>query len=196
MSGRTVLAGVLAGIALFVWGAVSHMVLGLDEKVIRNLPNEEATVAAMSEGMREPGLYFFPGMSLATKTGTKAEMDAANKEWMQAYATRPHGLVIYSPPTGPLSFGRLMSIELVTDILVGLLAALMLGMATPASFGARFVFVALMGLLSWLAIDVPYWNWYGFPTSFTIVDLVDQVGGFVLAGLVLAAMVKPRVRTA
>ena len=196
MSSRNLLAGVLAGISLFLWGAVSHMVLGIDEKIIRNLPGEQATVALMSENIHEAGLYFFPGMSPATSSGTKAEKDAANQAWMQAYATSPHGLVIFSPPTGPLNFARLMGIELATDILVGLLAALLLGMATPVSFGARFAFVALLGLLSWLAIDVPYWNWYGFPTRFTVVDLVDQVAGFICAGLVLAAMVKPRARAA
>jgi len=54
------------------------------------------------------------------------------------------------------------------------------------------LFVTLLGLSAWVAIAIPYWNWYGFPTDFTMGKGIEQVLGFFLAGLVLAAIVKPR----
>ncbi len=38
---------------------------------------------------------------------------------------------------------------------------------------------------------IPYWNWFGFPTDFIAAEAIDQVLGRFLAGLVLAAIVKP-----
>ena len=37
-----------------------------------------------------------------------------------------------------------------------------------------------------LDVDVSYWNWYGFPVSYTIAQLVDHGIGYLLAGFVLA----------
>jgi hypothetical protein len=48
-----------------------------------------------------------------------------------------------------------------------------------------------MGLFGFLSILVSYWNWYGFPTDFTIGAVLDEVIGWFLAGLVLAAIVRP-----
>jgi hypothetical protein len=53
------------------------------------------------------------------------------------------------------------------------------------------LFVALLGVLPFLMVNFPYWNWYGFPIDFTLTELADKFIGFCLAGLVLAAMVKP-----
>ncbi len=77
-------------------------------------------------------------------------------------------------------------------LLAVLVAAFLLSQAlgTLTSFGSRVLFVTLIGLVPFLALSASYWNWYGFPTGFTFAELVDQVGGFGLAGLVLAALVK------
>jgi hypothetical protein len=32
---------------------------------------------------------------------------------------------------------------------------------------------------------VPYWNWYGYPTDFTLAQIVENTVGWFLAGLVL-----------
>ena len=46
--------------------------------------------------------------------------------------------------------------------------------------------VAAAALFSWLSVMVPYWNWYRFPTSFTVAGLIEQVVGWLLAGAVMA----------
>ena len=48
-----------------------------------------------------------------------------------------------------------------------------------------------MGLLPFFMVNFPYWNWYGFPTHFTLMELVDKLITLFVAGLVLAAIVKP-----
>ena len=58
---KILLSGFAGGFVLFIWGAVSHMALGLGESQLKDLGEKVATViAAMKENMKEPGLYLFP----------------------------------------------------------------------------------------------------------------------------------------
>ena len=50
MTKRILLAGVLGGLALFVWGALSHMVLGLGSVGMAYLPQQQLVMQAMSCG--------------------------------------------------------------------------------------------------------------------------------------------------
>ena len=56
------------------------------------------------------------------------------------------------------------------------------------AFGfAKRVFIATaLGAFSWLTVSVPYWNWYLFPTDFTVGSLLEQVIGWMLAGVAMA----------
>jgi hypothetical protein len=55
----------------------------------------------------------------------------------------------------------------------------------------RVLLVALMGLFGFVSISISYWNWYGFPTDFTVAEAITEVVGWLLAGLVMAAIVRP-----
>jgi hypothetical protein len=59
-------------------------------------------------------------------------------------------------------------------------------------YGARAFTVMAFGLVAWLAVSVSEWIWYGFTTPFLIADLVDQLGGWLLAGFGMAALLKPK----
>ena len=59
------------------------------------------------------------------------------------------------------------------------------------SYGRRLALVAIFGLAAWLSIEVSYWNWYGFPANYALAQLIDQVGGFLVAGLLVAKIVRP-----
>jgi hypothetical protein len=52
--------------------------------------------------------------------------------------------------------------------------------------GRRVLIAGALGLFSWLAISLPYWNWYLFPTQFTLGTLLEQVIGWLLAGAAIA----------
>jgi hypothetical protein len=48
-----------------------------------------------------------------------------------------------------------------------------------------------MGIFGFVSVLVSYWNWYGFPTDFTIAAALDEIIGWFLGGLVLAAIIRP-----
>ena len=183
---KTLLAGVLGGAVAFVWSAIAHMnpVTGhlglstLDEK-------EETVLAALKSNVQQPGMYFFPGMDM-TKQMTKEQQDA----WTAKYKAGPTGLLLYHPGgEDPMSAKQLV-IEFLSTALCGLIAAHLLA-ATVGSFACRAGKVALLGVFTWLAISISQWNWYGFPFSLIALDAIDQVIGWLLAGFVMAKMIKP-----
>ena len=61
---RILVAGVLGGIAMYVWTSIAHMALPLREAGINEIPNESVVLIAMQSSIGEktgPGLYVFPG---------------------------------------------------------------------------------------------------------------------------------------
>ncbi|HKZ53733.1 MAG TPA: hypothetical protein VJ085_10695 [Candidatus Acidoferrales bacterium] len=184
MAKRIVLGGLAGGVVLFVWGAISHMVLPLGEVGIKVMPNEQPVIAAMRENLREPGFYFFPG-------GGHDMTPEQQQAWAEEYQRGPNGILIYHP-TGsePLSPTQLLT-ELLANIAAALVVAFLLGQAAGAlaGYGAKVLFVALLGLLPGLDVDVSYWNWYGFPGDYTLAVIADHVIGWLVVGLVLAAII-------
>src|SRR5262249_44749711 len=161
MTKRVILGGIVAGIAMFVWGSVSHMVLPLGEAGIKNLPNEEVVTRSLTENIKEPGFYFFPGPSQKT---TKEESQA----WEEKYRRGPVGIMIYHPNgRDPITF-RLLAIEALSDIICAWIAAFILAktLGNVNTLLGKALLVSLIGLSASVAIDLSYWNWYGFPTQY------------------------------
>jgi hypothetical protein len=78
------------------------------------------------------------------------------------------------------------------NILLALFAAVLLSMAPGlTNYISRVGFVTLLGLIVGLMTNVEYWNWYGFPLSYTIASVAVAVVGFLAIGLIAAAFVKP-----
>lgn len=78
MTKRIVLAGVLGGLAMFLWSSIAHMALGLGSLGIKDIPNEQAMLGAMKTNLPQPGFYFFPALGLApgaSRTERTAAMD-------------------------------------------------------------------------------------------------------------------------
>jgi len=181
---RILIGGIVAGVVVFLWGIVGHMLLPLGRTGLKMLPNEEPVLSAMRRSIPEPGLYLFPGMDMS-----KAPSQAEQKAWEAKYSSGPVGLLVYRPHGGkPLSL-KLFGIELLSNIAACWVAAMILT-RIAGGFGARVWAVTLMGLFGWLAISISYWNWYGFPGSYTMAEGIDQVVGAFFAGLVLAGIIK------
>jgi hypothetical protein len=191
MTKRIILGGFLAGVAMFIWGALSHMALGLEESSIKEIPTEPAVLAAMQTGIKDAGFYFFPGMG-PQQGLTKEQKAEAEKKWMEKYQAGPRGILIYHPDGEQAMSPKQLGLQFGAVAVTGLLAALVLAQARSLrGYGGRLAFVTVLGLLPFLMVNFPYWNWYGFPTHYTLIQLADKLITFFVAGLVLAAIVKP-----
>ena len=179
-------AGVLGGIAMFAWSSITHMVLPLGEIGIKEIPNEQAVLGAMQSQIGgSSGLYLFPGMGLPPDA-THAQKIAAMQQYEQKLASHPSGLLLYHPPGAKgMSMGLLVT-ELLTELVESLLVVVLLAETRLTAFGGRVGFVAVAGVLSATTTNFPYWNWYRFPTNYTIAYMVIEIVGFLCVGIVAA----------
>jgi hypothetical protein len=182
---KVLIGALCAGVVVFIWGAISHMATPIGTMGIRQIPGEEKVVAAMKDSIRDPGFYFFPGRDMS---------EAASASEEAAYTAKvrqgPTGVLVITPGgRDSMSPGQLLT-ELGSSIAAALLAAVVLTQVRSGYLG-RVLVVTLMGTFAFLSINVSYWNWFGFPTDYTIGAALDEIIGWFLGALVLAAIVRP-----
>lgn len=192
MGKRILLAGLLGGIAMFVWSSVAHMVLPLGYTGLREIPNETALLGAMQSSLgRTSGLYIFPALG-AGPDPTAAQRNAAMKDYEPKLAANPSGLLIYHPPGAKGVTGLKLGLEFLTELAEVLLAVFLLAQTRQVSYASRVGFITLVGIVAAVTSNVPYWNWYGFPGNYTAAYMTTQIVGYLAAGLAAAAVLKNR----
>ena len=189
---RILLAGILGGIAMFIWTSIAHMALPLGEAGINEIPNESAVLDAMKSSMGDKtGLYIFPGLGIG-KDATREQKSEAMKQMQQRIATNPSGILMYHPPGRPFGFGKSLAVEFSTEVLQAILVIWLLAQTRIESFGGRVGFVVIAGILAAITTNVSYWNWYGFPGVYTASYILIEIVGFALVGIVAAMLLRRR----
>jgi hypothetical protein len=189
---RIILAGILGGIAMFIWTSIAHMALPLGEAGIGEIPNDEALMTAMQSSIgAKTGLYIFPGSGLGLDA-THAQRSTAMKDYEAKLEKNPSGLLMYHPAgSRPMVMPKFLTIEFATELVEALLGVFLLAQTRLVTFGGRLGFVTVAGILAAMATNVSYWNWWGFPTVYTASYMFIQIVGFFFVGLV-AALVLPK----
>ena len=183
---RLIIAAVLGGFVMFVWGAIGHTFLGIGEAGVSSMPNEAAMAAAFKQNITEPGLYFMPWMPMTKKMSEEEQAAFAAK-----VKEGPVAILVYRPTGEDLNLFRQLGIELASNIAAALVVGMILTFAA-VSWGRGVIISTLVGLSGWLSINVSYWNWYGFPTNFVTSELIEQVVGWLLSGFVLGYILRRR----
>jgi len=178
---RVLLAGLAAGIAMFVWSSIAHLATPLGTMGISSLPDESVTVGNLASAIGDKGgLYVFP-----SNMGNRPSSSAA---------TAPGGILAFNPTmsmsTRPPA--KNLIIEFLTELAEGLIAAWLVSQTALATYLSRVGFVAMVGLAAAITTNIPYWNWYTFPTAYTLGYGFTEFVGYVAAGLAIAAIVRPR----
>jgi hypothetical protein len=188
---RILAAGILGGVAMFVWTSIAHMALELGEAGIGEIPNEPAVLSAMHSNIgQQTGLYIFPGLGVG-KNASRQEKNEAMKHMSEKMAANPSGILMYHAPGRPFAFAKSLGIEFGTELLEAILVVFLLALTGIASFAGRIGFVVVAGILASITTNVSYWNWYGFPGVYTASYMLIEIIGFVLVGIV-AALILPR----
>jgi hypothetical protein len=165
--------------------------LPLGETGIREFNNEPAMLDALKTNLGDArGLYHFPGHK-ADPNATRQEKSDAMKRAMKKAASGPSGVLLYHP-TREFTFSKLLGIEFATELLEAILIVFLLTQTRIESFGGRVGFVLLAGILAAVTTNIPYWNWYGFPTRYTAAYMLIEIIGFLCVGLVAALLLKSR----
>jgi hypothetical protein len=183
---RILLAALAGAVAMFLWTAIAHMATPLGRIGFQQMPNEAPVLAAMAGNVGgHDGLYIFPWT------------DPNDPDMMKKYAalakTGPSGMLLYRGPAhdhmADSGMGPQLVKEFIKQFLQCLMAAWIVSMI-GLGFATRVGVVLAMGVSSAVATNVSYWNWYGFPSDYTLAQLVMELVSALVAGLAIAATLR------
>lgn len=180
---RLLIAAIIGGIVMFIWGAIAHMALPIGEMGMQVAVEQDAAISALQASATQgEGVYMLPGFE-PEKMADKSFVDA----FREKYQASPYALVIYQPGGNPALASMVPNLikQFVTVTLAAFVLAWVLALGA-FGFGRRVLIAGALSLFAWLAINLPYWNWFLFPTAFTIGALLEQVIGWLLAGAAIA----------
>ena len=177
---RILIAALLGAIAMFVWTAIAHMATPLGSTGFSQMPNEAAVLHSMDQSIgAKPGLYFFPWIN-------PKDPDAMTKS-AALEKVNPSGLLLYRP-AGMGMDGNMTPMlvkEFIKQFVQALIAAWIASMIV-GGFATRWLAVTGMFVSSAIAVNVSYWNWYGFPLDFTVAAIIMELVSGIVAGAAIA----------
>ena len=174
------IAALLGGLVLFIWGFALWLVFSFHEMTIDSLPGGED--AAVELGIRESGLYIFPGFG---EDPEYSQEIMSTGPVISILVYRDHGIAG--------NMGTIYAGGFALNLLTALLMAFILSKAASVlkSFGSGVSFVVLVGSVPALSVFFANWNWWGYPLDYTLSTIFDHLSSFALLGCVLAWRIKP-----
>ena len=180
--GRLLIAGLIGGIAMFIWSSLAHTVLPLGETGMQMVAPDSALAATLQGELGDKaGLYGFPGVG-----GDPHQDEAAMAAMTEKMKTSPSGLIVYHQAGYNPPMTTLMGKEPVLEIVQSLILAWLLTRLAVAGLAGRTAAAALVGVAVGISTNGSYWTWWGFPTDYTLAAMLIQVVGYTLAGLAIA----------
>ncbi|MBL6938952.1 MAG: hypothetical protein ISS15_17945 [Alphaproteobacteria bacterium] len=174
---RIFIAGLLGGVAMYIWSSIAHVATPLGTAGVSTLPNESVTVDNLASSIgNKGGLFLFPMNANASASA----------------ATAPGGFLVYNPKSPTSMQPSNLIVEFATELVEAILAAWLLAQTALAGYLPRVGFVTVVGAIGAIVTNVPYWNWYAFPLTYTLTQIFVTVVAFLVAGLAIAAYLKPR----
>lgn len=177
MCGRVIIGGLLGGIILFAWGAVSWMALPWHMQTLHGFKDEAAVIQTVKSNAVESGVYFLP-------------------------LQEQHADVTQIKAPGPLVFAAVYQegmTSMVPSLIRGLIAEIIAAflvtwmvMQTNLGYLGRLGFILVFAIAGSVLTHFAYWNWFHFAPDFTLVEIVDILVAWFLAGLVIAGVARKR----
>ena len=185
---KTIVAAVAGAVVYYIWGMLAWMAIPLHTPTIAALPAEQAIVESLKEQNLESGVYVAPFVT------DSAEMSDPESAFTKNHAAGPIFSIYYRKEgSAPMNAGMLAT-GFVIDLLAAALAVCLLSSIGPCgrNYWCRVGFVAALGGFVALIGHLGYWNWMYFPLGYTVAFIIDVTVGWTLAGLIIAAFIRPK----
>lgn len=188
----------LGAVVLFLWGFVYWVHLSGALVPYKHMTDEAAVVEVLQENLTETGIYLFPMPEHdPDPNATADEKKAANEAYAERHREGPLGAVSYLVEGREVMPPSKLAKGFVINFASALIASIMLCCACGRrGYAARVAFVFGLGLFVAVSVHLIARNYLFDPLDFTLLKIGDSIVGWLLAGLVIAAVVKPRAETA
>lgn len=183
---KILIASLAGGLTAFLWGFISWSAIGLSHSYTHEFSNEDAILAAMADGADGPGYYIVPGVR--DGAGEMRETE----DWTARAEEGPYAQVYLQSDGFHFNPAVALPRGLLIEILASLLIVWIVTTGGPSwSFVQRWKPALAMGLFAGLTGPMVNWNFMNAPTDWSVFLVLDGLITWGLAGLVIAAVLKP-----
>ncbi|MFN0156533.1 MAG: hypothetical protein ACKVRP_00510 [Bacteroidota bacterium] len=178
---KTVLiASIVAAIIVFVYQAMSWMVLPIHENTMKYTAQQDAILSTLSENLPEDGVYAIPNVPPGS---TQEEHEKFN----ESMVGKPWALVHYHQ-----TYSDAMAAQMAYGFIINFVAALVLAYVMWSTreklngFGGRMALVLAFVAFTLLQSSLLMANWWNTPWHFLSGEITDHILGWLLGGVWLA----------
>ncbi len=190
---KLILGAVLGGLTLHIWGVISYMVLPWHNWHLLKFSNEAAVESVIQANVPGNGIYILPNFPQGTDGLSKEEKKELMKQGMEKQEAGPF-IFASIRKNGVRPMGTSIALALLGYIGAAGLATWLLLQTTIQTFVKKVWFIKSIALASVLIIVLPNWIWWGFSNGFTLVQFLDIMVGWGLAGAVIAKVTTEKSR--
>lgn len=184
---KIIIAGIIGGIVITLWGFIAWMGLNFHQDTMKTCPEDEIISHIFVNSLKDEGVYVIPAMP-------DAQTEDAQKIWQEKIKSGPIATIFFRPTGGDPSMTKNIIVGTIFNIIAAMLAAWILSRSTASkqSYFTRVSFVGVLSIFAAITIHLSNWNWMYFPLKYTTAMSADLIIGWLLAGLVIAAIIKER----
>ena len=180
--GKSLIMGTIFGaIILFAWIAFSWMVLPWHCTPLKKFADENSVAAIIMSNTTDDGIYVLPNLC-GDEGRAEQNMEASEKGPLVFTTVRRDGYDFSSP--------KPYIISLVIQLIGAFFVTYLLLQIRESTYWERVWFVTAFGIAAGVLAAFPNWNWWGFTFDYALVEFLDFVIGWFLAGLALAAVTR------
>jgi len=178
---RVVLGATGSAVAMFMWGFIFWGVLAVPNGLVREAPDEAATQAFLRDNDFETGVYSVP---MPAEPGDETKEARHVEGPLAMIFVRERGAPSMPPSLLIGGFAHMW----IAAFSMGLVLCYI---AKSTTFGARVGIVFCTGAIGAFFSNLAYPVWFWHPWPFHVGTLFYDTVAWLLAGLVLGAIVKP-----
>ena len=179
MVGKILKGAIIGGITAFIWVMISWMLLPWHQATMQGFKSESQVAAVIAQNIDEGGLYVLP-------------YSASNEHSDEMMERAKHGPVMWAmiSPDG-INYGNAWHYiwSFITYFVAAGLISYLLCCTKMHCYWGKVCFITVIGIIIGWVSQVPDINWGGLPFSVAIVEFLDSVITWFLAGLLMARFV-------
>jgi hypothetical protein len=177
---KKIVSLIIGSLILFIWNAISWMVLPFHGQSLKSIPEEAIQASTMQQHMPEDGIYHYPGLYGADSpegiAKIQEKLEQGPRITMMVYKS---GSTSFFDPTN-------FVYSLALNFLSVFILLIMVTALKDHSSRNILKHCLLLGLLIGLVSDFSQMNWYQFPFSYTVFNVIDYIVGLGFCGLFFA----------
>lgn len=163
---------IIGGIVLFLWGAISWMLIPWHQQTIHQFHDEAAVTQTLKANAPITGVYMLPHS-------------------YEEHEVKPDFFFFGSVKIStPESMNYKLLVSFIIQCIVAFVLSFILLSSHIRDYAGKVTLITLVGLAAGIYCYLPLWNWFEFSPLFTLVEVIDKTVGAFLVGLVLPYIVK------